>query len=226
MTLLNSPGPQQLSRASSSLSLASSVTEDVRHFSSNYEQLLREATASIRRLGRDKAALEAEQDRLLTVNLELAAEVKRLLQLDRDNKEERKVREGEVRQRPGRDQAEARQRSGRDTGSRRTNHLPANYIYLHFSHTRGHWRPIIQYGKLGSIYIQPSNIQTGNAKHKNYLGEKLNGLLQPIKIMSRECNWLADRTLAPLCPGPTLLLLLVVRTRAVSGVSTCQAGLQ
>ena len=110
VTLLNSPGPQQLSRASSSLSLASSVTEDVRHFSSNYEQLLREATASIRRLGRDKAALEAEQDRLLTVNLELAAEVKRLLQLDRDNKEERKVREGEAeaRQRSGRDQAEAR----------------------------------------------------------------------------------------------------------------------
>ena len=103
VTLLNSPGPQQLSRASSSLSLASSVTEDVRHFSSNYEQLLREATASIRRLGRDKAALEAEQDRLLTVNLELAAEVKRLLQLDRDNKEERKVREGG--QRPGRGQA-------------------------------------------------------------------------------------------------------------------------
>ena len=93
VTLLNSPVPQ-LSRASSSLSLASSVTEDVRSFSSNYEQLLREATASIRRLGRDKAALEAEQDRLLTVNLELAAEVKRLLQLDRDNKEERKVREG------------------------------------------------------------------------------------------------------------------------------------
>ena len=93
VTLLNSP-VAQLSRASSSLSLASSVTEDVRSFSSNYEQLLREATASIRRLGRDKAALEAEQDRLLTVNLELAAEVKRLLQLDRDNKEERKVREG------------------------------------------------------------------------------------------------------------------------------------
>ena len=153
VTLLNSPVPQ-LSRASSSLSLASSVTEDVRSFSSNYEQLLREATASIRRLGRDKAALEAEQDRLLTVNLELAAEVKRLLQLDRDNKEERKVREGEARTL---------------ALSRLTNHLPANYIYLHFSHTHTHvatgallfnmvnWVP---------FYIQPSNIQTGNAKHK------------------------------------------------------------
>ena len=129
VTLLNSPVPQ-LSRASSSLSLASSVTEDVRSFSSNYEQLLREATASIRRLGRDKAALEAEQDRLLTVNLELAAEVKRLLQLDRDNKEERKVREG---------------RSGRGTLalSTLTNHLPNNYIYLHFSHT--HTRPLAHY---------------------------------------------------------------------------------
>ena len=125
VTLLNSPVPQ-LSRASSSLSLASSVTEDVRSFSSNYEQLLREATASIRRLGRDKAALEAEQDRLLTVNLELAAEVKRLLQLDRDNKEERKVRV-----RPG------------DTDSTLTNHLPTNYIYLHFSHT--HTRPLAHY---------------------------------------------------------------------------------
>ena len=128
VTLLNSPVPQ-LSRASSSLSLASSVTEDVRSFSSNYEQLLREATASIRRLGRDKAALEAEQDRLLTVNLELAAEVKRLLQLDRDNKEERKVREGQAR--PG------------DTDSTLTNHLPNNYIYLHFSHT--HTRPLAHY---------------------------------------------------------------------------------
>ena len=122
VTLLNSPVPQ-LSRASSSLSLASSVTEDVRSFSSNYEQLLREATASIRRLGRDKAALEAEQDRLLTVNLELAAEVKRLLQLDRDNKEERKVREGT---RGGRAVA-----GPGDTGSRLTNHLPANYIYFY-----------------------------------------------------------------------------------------------
>ena len=160
VTLLNSPVPQ-LSRASSSLSLASSVTEDVRSFSSNYEQLLREATASIRRLGRDKAALEAEQDRLLTVNLELAAEVKRLLQLDRDNKEERKVREGT---RGGRAEA-----GPGDTDSALTNHLPNNYIYLHFSHTHTHvatgallfnmvnWVP---------FYIQPSNIQTGNAKHK------------------------------------------------------------
>ena len=116
VTLLNSPVPQ-LSRASSSLSLASSVTEDVRSFSSNYEQLLREATASIRRLGRDKAALEAEQDRLLTVNLELAAEVKRLLQLDRDNKEERKVRK--VGQRPG-----------RDTGSFYTHKSSPQQLYL------------------------------------------------------------------------------------------------
>ena len=49
-------------------------------------------------------------------------------------------------------------------------------------------------------------------------------MLQPIKIMSRECNWLADRTLAPLwaqlCTGPALLLVVVVvvavRTWAVS----------
>lgn len=94
VTLLNSP--QQLSRASSSMSLASAsnasvAAEEVRSFSSNYEQLLHQATASIRRLTRDKAGLEAEQDRLLTVNIDLANEVKRLLALDKENRAERKV---------------------------------------------------------------------------------------------------------------------------------------
>ena len=128
VTLLNSPVPQ-LSRASSSLSLASSVTEDVRSFSSNYEQLLREATASIRRLGRDKAALEAEQDRLLTVNLELAAEVKRLLQLDRDNKEERKVRV----------------RPGRGTQTLHSQIISPTIISTYILVTHTHTRPLAHY---------------------------------------------------------------------------------
>ena len=90
VTIINSP---LLSRASSSMSLASSSVpvEDVRHLNTNYEHLLQQATASIKKLTRDKKSLEAEQDRLLTVNLELAGEVKRLLTLDKDNKEERKV---------------------------------------------------------------------------------------------------------------------------------------
>ena len=81
---------------SSSLSLASSSltsvgVEDVRHLSNNYEQLLHQATASIKKLKKEKGSLESEQDRLLTVNIELATEVKRLLQQDKENKKEREV---------------------------------------------------------------------------------------------------------------------------------------
>lgn len=90
VTIINSP---LLSRASSSMSIASSSlpVEDVRHLNNNYEQLLQQATGSIKKLTKEKKSLEAEQDRLLNVNLELAGEVKRLLTLDKDNKEERKV---------------------------------------------------------------------------------------------------------------------------------------
>ena len=85
-----------ISRASSSMSLASSSmtsvgVEEVRHLSSNYEQLLQQATASIKKLKKEKRNLEGEQDRLLTVNIELATEVKRLLQVDKENKTEREV---------------------------------------------------------------------------------------------------------------------------------------
>ena len=93
VTIINSP--QQLSRASSSMSLASATNsmaaEEVRSFSNNYEHLLQQATVSIRRLTKDKAGLEAEQGRLLNVNIDLATEVKRLLALDKENKAERKV---------------------------------------------------------------------------------------------------------------------------------------
>ena len=85
-----------ISRASSSMSLASSSmtsvgVEEVRHLSSNYEQLLQQATASIKKLKKEKRNLEGEQDRLLTVNIELASEVKRLLQVDKEKKTEREV---------------------------------------------------------------------------------------------------------------------------------------
>merc|ERR1712227_854041 len=52
VTIINSPN---MSRASSSMSLASSMAvEDVRHLSSNYEQLLQQATASIKKLTKEK----------------------------------------------------------------------------------------------------------------------------------------------------------------------------
>ena len=44
--------------------------------------------------------MEGEQDRLLTVNIELATEVKRLLQLDKKNKTEREVSGEEMTSRP------------------------------------------------------------------------------------------------------------------------------
>ena len=96
MSMMTGSSITHISRASSSLSLASSSltsvgVEDVRHLSNNYEQLLHQATASIRKLKAEKGSLESEQERLLTVNIELATEVKRLLQLDRDNKKEREV---------------------------------------------------------------------------------------------------------------------------------------
>ena len=96
ITQIKSSSSPHISRASSSLSLASSSltsvgVEEVRHLSNNYEQLLHQATASIKKLKKEKISLESEQDRLLTVNIELATEVKRLLQLDKENKAEREV---------------------------------------------------------------------------------------------------------------------------------------
>ena len=101
----SSQSSPHISRASSSMSLASSSltsvgVEDVRHLSSNYEQLLHQATASIKKLKKEKGNLEGEQDRLLTVNIELATEVKRLLQLDKKNKTEREVSGEEMTSRP------------------------------------------------------------------------------------------------------------------------------
>ena len=96
ITQIKSSSSPHISRASSSLSLASSSltsvgVEEVRHLSNNYEQLLHQATASIKKLKKEKISLESEQDRLLTVNIELATEVKRLLQLDKENKKDREV---------------------------------------------------------------------------------------------------------------------------------------
>merc|ERR1712123_51809 len=76
------------SRASSTLSLAqsscassSSVTgHDVRTLTIRYQNMLEQATKEIKKLSNQKRNLEREQDKLLTVNIELATEAKRLVQ--------------------------------------------------------------------------------------------------------------------------------------------------
>jgi len=64
------------------------AAKEVRSLSSNYEALLQQATLTIRSLTKEKARLEAEQDRLLNVNIELAGEVKRLLDSQKESRAE------------------------------------------------------------------------------------------------------------------------------------------
>jgi len=87
-----------LSRASSTLSLApsscassSSVTgHDVRTLTIRYQNMLEQATKEIKKLSNQKRNLEREQDKLLTVNIELATEAKRLVQDVKKNNIEKK----------------------------------------------------------------------------------------------------------------------------------------
>ena len=88
-----------LSRASSTLSLAtstsaysSSVTvNDVRSLTANYQKMLEKATKGIKKLTIQNANLEREQDNLLTVNIDLATEAKRLVQEVKEGQIEKKV---------------------------------------------------------------------------------------------------------------------------------------
>jgi len=85
-----------LSRASSTLSLSSSsgvssvTVTDVRSLTSNYQKMLAKATKEIKKLNKDKLHLEKEQEKLLTVNIELATEAKRLVKEVKDGEEEKK----------------------------------------------------------------------------------------------------------------------------------------
>ena len=85
----------QLSRASSTLSLSSSssaTVTDVRSLTSNYQKMLAQATTEIKKLNREKFHLEKEQEKLLTVNIELATEAKRLVKEVKLGDEEKKVK--------------------------------------------------------------------------------------------------------------------------------------
>ena len=86
----------QNSRASSTISLdqisSSPVTVmDVRTLSNNFQKMLAQATKEIKKLNIQKTNLETEQEKLLTVNIELATEAKRLVSENKSWKKERKV---------------------------------------------------------------------------------------------------------------------------------------
>jgi hypothetical protein len=88
-----------LSRASSTLSLAPSsyrssspvTVMDVRTLTNNFQKMLSQATQEIKKLNMQKTNLEKEQGKLLTVNIELATEAKRLVKEVKEGNAEKRV---------------------------------------------------------------------------------------------------------------------------------------
>jgi hypothetical protein len=64
---------------------------DVRTLSNNFQKMLAQATNEIKKLNIQKTNLEIEQEKLLTVNIELATEAKRLVKENKSWKKEREV---------------------------------------------------------------------------------------------------------------------------------------
>ena len=102
MSTLNILSHQQrpnLSRASSTLSLATSsyrssspvTVMDMRTLTNNFQKMLAQATQEIKNLNMQKTNLEKEQGKLLTVNIELATEAKRLVKEVKEGNAEKKV---------------------------------------------------------------------------------------------------------------------------------------
>lgn len=85
-----------LSRSGSTSSLASSLScapvQEVRSLTANFQRLLSQATREIKKLTAEKFGLEKEQERLLTVNVELAMETKKLLEQQKEWEEQERVR--------------------------------------------------------------------------------------------------------------------------------------
>ena len=75
----------------STLSSSSVSVTDVRTLTDKYQAMLAQATQEIKNLNIMKKNLEAEQEKLLTVNIELATEAKRLVRDNKAWKEEREV---------------------------------------------------------------------------------------------------------------------------------------
>ena len=95
----NSSLSEQNSRASSTISLdqkssccTSPVTVmDVRTLSYNFQKMLAQATQEITKLNIRETKMEKEHENLLTVNIELATEAKRLVNENKSWKKEREV---------------------------------------------------------------------------------------------------------------------------------------
>jgi hypothetical protein len=65
--------------------------QEVRQLTANFQRLLQQATREIKKLTAEKVGLEREQEKLLTVNVELALETKRLLEQQKVWQEQEKV---------------------------------------------------------------------------------------------------------------------------------------
>ena len=84
-----------LSRSGSSCSLANSpaiTPAEIRSLTNNYHKMMKQATREIKKLKVDRWKLEQDQDRLLTTNLELTEEVRKLITDQKQWKSERQVR--------------------------------------------------------------------------------------------------------------------------------------
>ena len=99
MSLSSKSSSPSISRASSTLSLASSsyrssspvTVMEVRTLTNNFQKMLAQATQEIKKLNIQKTKLEKEQEKLLIVNIELATEAKRMVKENKDGKEEKEV---------------------------------------------------------------------------------------------------------------------------------------
>ena len=88
-------GDSDLSRSGSVCSLVSSpaiTPAEIRSLTNNYHKMMKQATREIKKLKVDRWKLEQDQDRLLTTNLELTEEVRKLLTDQKHWKSERQVR--------------------------------------------------------------------------------------------------------------------------------------
>ena len=87
-------GDSDLSRSGSVCSLVTSpaiTPAEIRSLTNNYHKMMKQATREIKKLKVDRWKLEQAQDRLLTTNLELTEEVRRLLTDQKHWKSERQV---------------------------------------------------------------------------------------------------------------------------------------
>ena len=87
-------GDSDLSRSGSVCSLVSSpaiTPAEIRSLTNNYHRMMKQATKEIKKLKVDKWKLEQDQDRLLTTNIELAEEVRKMITEQKEWKTERKV---------------------------------------------------------------------------------------------------------------------------------------